>query len=485
MSRRKTGVGKRRRHWRWPPIGAPRPELETDHDLKPFLHNEINRLPESQRVPVVLCDLQGLTYNQAADQLRWTVPTLRCRLARARQRLKDRLLRRGFAAPALGAALSAGEAKAAVPAVLIRSTVLAATGGSASSGVVLLTHFTFARDADGQNQNQRSGRAGGARAGLAGVMALGGQRRDDARPAMKSKAAQVIREKPEPARLVETVEIKGRVVAPDGKPVAGAAVTTLYIDIEALNMDTTVPWPRTTSDSDGRFSIRLPKPELDASVEGYLAMEPWLVASAPDYGVGWCGRGFGSDRPAEQVLTLVAEGPPIEGRIVDLEGRPVAGASVRAAGIWFDEKGNLAGWIAKARNGAAGNLWQALQRLSFEPTGHNSGPYSPRRALSIATTTGADGRFKLTGIGHDRIAELIISGTGIATTQAHVFSRPELEIRTADKGMVRSQPFIVHAPKFQLALRQPGAFRVRSAIKTRAARLPDWRSGRPSSTKAA
>ena len=78
---------------------------------------------------------------------------------------------------------------------------------------------------------------------------------------------------------------------------------------------------------------------------------------------------------------------------------------------------------------------------------------APReRLISIATATGADGRFKLTGIGRDRIAELIISGPGIATTQAHVFSRPEPEIRTADKGMMRREPFIVHAPKFQLAL---------------------------------
>ena len=64
------------------------------------------------------------------------------------------------------------------------------------------------------------------------------------------------------------------------------------------------------------------------------------------------------------MIRLVEEGPPIEGRIVDLEGRPVVGASVEATWIWYDEKGNLAGWIAKARNGAAGNLWQGLQRLS-------------------------------------------------------------------------------------------------------------------------
>jgi len=72
--------------------------------------------------------------------------------------------------------------------------------------------------------------------------------------------------------------------------------------------------------------------------------------------------------------------------------------------------------------------------------------------ITIAATTGTDGHFKLTGIGRDRIAELIISGPGIATTQVYAFSRPEREIRTVDRGMMRREPFIVHAPRFEIAL---------------------------------
>ena len=105
-------------------------------------------------------------------------------------------------------------------------------------------------------------------------------------------------------------------------------------------------------------------------------MYPWLVASAPGYGVGWCERVLRADRPAEQVVTLVEEGPPIEGRIVDLEGRPVAGASVQAARIWYDEKGDIAGWIAKARNGAAGNLWQGLGEPALDAD-HSQAGHAP------------------------------------------------------------------------------------------------------------
>ena len=40
-----------------------------DPDLGPIVHEEIDRLPERERLPVVLCDLEGLTYEQAAGQL--------------------------------------------------------------------------------------------------------------------------------------------------------------------------------------------------------------------------------------------------------------------------------------------------------------------------------------------------------------------------------------------------------------------------------
>src|SRR6185437_1666431 len=109
------------------------PGFETE--LKPILHEEIDRLPEGQRLPVVLCDLEGLTYEQAAEQLRWTVPTLRCRLAKARQRLRDRLTRRGVHAHVLPIV----PVPAVVPPALVRSAVAAATGGSASAGASAIT----------------------------------------------------------------------------------------------------------------------------------------------------------------------------------------------------------------------------------------------------------------------------------------------------------------------------------------------------------
>ena len=48
-------------------------------EIVAFLHEEIDRLPEQYRVPVVLCDLQGLTHEKAARHLGWPVGTLKTR----------------------------------------------------------------------------------------------------------------------------------------------------------------------------------------------------------------------------------------------------------------------------------------------------------------------------------------------------------------------------------------------------------------------
>jgi RNA polymerase sigma-70 factor (ECF subfamily) len=60
------------------------------------LHEEINRLPERYRRPVVLCYLEGLTHEEVARQLGWPTGTVGVRLMRARERLRARLTRRGL-----------------------------------------------------------------------------------------------------------------------------------------------------------------------------------------------------------------------------------------------------------------------------------------------------------------------------------------------------------------------------------------------------
>ncbi len=105
------------------------------------LHGEVARLPERYRGPVVLCDLEGLTHQEAATRLRCPVGTVAIRLKRARERLRTRLIRRGID-PTAGLMVAAFGPSSHVPipsTSLIEATVRASTtAGLASASVVSL-----------------------------------------------------------------------------------------------------------------------------------------------------------------------------------------------------------------------------------------------------------------------------------------------------------------------------------------------------------
>lgn len=123
-------------------IESPAPEVDLDrHELAPILHEELARLPERFRVPIVLCHLQGLSHDLAAQQLRWPVGTVRSRLSRARGLLRERLARRGLAvsATALSVELSTSSASASIPRGLTAVFLNAATQVAAGRSVGMLS----------------------------------------------------------------------------------------------------------------------------------------------------------------------------------------------------------------------------------------------------------------------------------------------------------------------------------------------------------
>ena len=98
-------------------------------DLAAILHEEVDRLPERYRAPVVLCDLEGRSQEDAARHLGCPVGTVKSRLARGRDRLRRRLLRRGLVPTAVLSVAGAGgavEAAVVLPDVLAEPTIQSA-----------------------------------------------------------------------------------------------------------------------------------------------------------------------------------------------------------------------------------------------------------------------------------------------------------------------------------------------------------------------
>ena len=111
------------------------------------LHEELERLPERFREPIVLCHIEGLTQEQAAHRLGWPIGTVQSRLARGRDRLRVRLVRRGVTLSAATFATGFGAAAdAAVTATWVETTARAAVqivagrsiAGSVPASVLLL-----------------------------------------------------------------------------------------------------------------------------------------------------------------------------------------------------------------------------------------------------------------------------------------------------------------------------------------------------------
>ena len=77
----------------WLSESSPKHATEPDQYIE--LYEEIERLPEKYRNPIVLCYLQGHTQEQASQRLGWPLGTVQIRLHRGREQLRSRLTRRG------------------------------------------------------------------------------------------------------------------------------------------------------------------------------------------------------------------------------------------------------------------------------------------------------------------------------------------------------------------------------------------------------
>jgi len=301
--------------------------------LRLVLDEEIRRLPEKYLRPVVLCYLEGLTYQEAADRLNRTPATIKGRLARARERLRSRLTRRGLGSVLglVGIDSFSETASAAVPPALVDATTKllrhTSTLGSISKVTASATIMTLV---DGVINAMRVSRIKVATLALMVITAttlitlacafaqnssenpgaIAGRPKTSAHPdEIKAPVSSDPAKTGQPGRTLEIRVIDKR---------SGRAIPEVPLKIAVESQKREV-----TTDSSGRYLLTLPEAEPDsfwihANKEGFVPT--W---------VGWSNLVDSIRFSLPKAVDLPLEpGTKIGGLIQDPTGRPIEGALV-------------------------------------------------------------------------------------------------------------------------------------------------------------
>ena len=172
----------------------------TARELLTAIEDEIARLPEQYRLPLILCYLDGLSKREAADRLGLSVGVFCGRLDRGREQLRAAMVRRGFA-PTAAFGLLVPLAESASADLIRRTGGICARGEPAPAAVALLA----------------AGRSGVLmKAGLmAGLLLLGGLGLIAATGRNEPPAPQAKLEPPRPAAVPPRQDLYGDPLPPD------------------------------------------------------------------------------------------------------------------------------------------------------------------------------------------------------------------------------------------------------------------------------
>jgi RNA polymerase sigma factor (sigma-70 family) len=305
------------------------------------LHVEIDRLPGAFRAPVVLCYFEGLTLDEAAHRLRWPVGTTRSRLARAREKLRRGLLRRGFApsGAAIAAMLPPRSAQASVSSLLCETTTRAAipfaarraaigralsAPAAALAQEVLNTMFVQKLKAAALSVLLIATLATGA--GYLSINAFAHPREAEPPGEPDVQTARTEPRPPDSNRPPQgRMTVVGRVLDPEGRPMAGVPVDVVG--------QPRLPWVPTRPERVDRVLIGQGETDADGRVRldavrttstRFFGVD--AVAAAPGFGLGWAQLNPDAEQPAAEIRLQPEQA--IRGKLVDIQGRPAAGVTI-------------------------------------------------------------------------------------------------------------------------------------------------------------
>jgi RNA polymerase sigma factor (sigma-70 family) len=273
----------------------------TGRELLAALDEELDRLAAHYREPLVLCYLEGLTRDEAASRLGVPAGTVKIRLERGRRKLAEALARRGCVLGLGLLALAVTSPAGAAPPRLVEA-ILTAVAGSPPAAVAALARGV----AVNALVNRSVSLLVAVTAVLLGVGAaalkLPAAGEQGPKATANSKTKDVAATTPAKKDVVS-----GRVLGPEGKPLAGAELLLVGRDARPRKLG--------VSGADGRFKLRLP------------GVPRGMVLVARPAGVGTDFIDVGAGAAGEVELRTVKD-HAIRGRVIDTQGKPVAGVTV-------------------------------------------------------------------------------------------------------------------------------------------------------------
>jgi RNA polymerase sigma factor (sigma-70 family) len=398
-----------------------------------LLHEELNRLPDSLRLPVLLCYLEGKSRDEAAAELGWSVGRVKGCLERGRVKLRDRLQRRGVALSAgLLAAVAVAPGSAAPPA-WVDSVVSFAGSGTVRPAVSALARGVLPMFASARRWASALAAAVLIGAGTLIAASLS----SDNPPPKKEPPAAAARDAPKPQ--AEKLIVTGKVTDAAGQPVGGAK---LYVPVFLRTPPTSEDDVGTKvvgeTAADGTYKVEIEKTEITR----------YLIVGAGGHAIGWANLEQATG--THEAMIQLARDAPVEGRVIDTEGKPVAGAAVKVTSVLAPAAGKLDQFLAGWKN-----EWQDALRLM------NDRMYMPLESLHGAGKTDKDGRFALKGIGADRVAQVEVTARGYGKATVYVVTRPGLDAGPINKAAhdkippelrIPGQPPLLSGPKVEAVL---------------------------------